>query len=84
MGCENSLRGGYRVDAHPFSISPLPFELDDPVDFGEESIVASLPHIEAGVNPRPALPDQNASWFYQLSCKAFHAQSLSVAVPAVS
>jgi hypothetical protein len=72
------------VYAHLFTGLVLALKFDYSVDLGKESIIASLAHIHARMDPGPALANDDRSRVYQLAIVPFHAEVLWIAVSTIS
>ncbi len=73
------IRGVHNVYAATATI-----ELHEPIDQGEERIVAALPDPVAGLEDRANLPHDDVSGPDLLTAKSLHAATLSVGVPPVA
>ncbi len=72
------------VDTHLLAGLVVALEFHYAVDFGKERIVAALSHIRAGMELRPALPDNDRSRVDRLAVIPFHTEVLGLAVSSVS
>jgi hypothetical protein len=87
LASSDGIGGGlllYRLDADETSDTAFIGELHNAGDLGEERVVFSNAHIVTGFELCSALAHQNRSARYELTCKPLHAETLGVAVTAVT
>jgi hypothetical protein len=58
-------------------------ELHNAGNLGEKRVVFANTNIDAGLEFGTALPDEDRSTGYHLTCKAFHPESLGMTVAAI-
>ena len=76
------LLGGEDADA--LSVAAFPLVPNDTGDLGEEGVVAPDADIDAGMNPRAALTDEDAARRHHLAAVALYAEPLGIAIATVS
>ena len=72
------------MDADHPALAPAIAECHDSVNLGEKRVVLSSPNVKAWVEPRSALPDQDAPARDELPGESLDAQSLGMRVASVS
>jgi hypothetical protein len=73
-----------RINAYPLPRFIQPLKLHPARNQRKKRPIASNSDIEAGVELRSALPNQNVSRFHNLTAETFYAESLSGAIAAVT
>jgi len=71
-------------DHHKLPHRSLVEELDPPRDLGEQSVVLAASHVQAGLNPRAALTDDDRPSRHQLSAESLKPKPLRVRIAPVS
>ena len=82
--CGTVLRSGCRINADPLFRFSYALELHEAIGESKESIVAADTDILARVHPGSSLANKDAPCVYLLASETLHAQSLGIAVPAVT
>src|SRR5438876_3039266 len=77
-------RRSHRVgaDAHEARIT-TPLELHEAVHLREQRVVRADPDVQSGLEPRPALADEDGAARHELAGESLHAEHLGIRVPAV-
>src|SRR5207245_771806 len=75
-----SHRGG--ADAHEARIT-TPLELHEAVQLREQRVVRADPDVQSGLEPCPALADEDGAARHELAGEPLHAEHLGIRVPAV-
>src|SRR5437870_7810238 len=78
------LFSGDRRDADVASALALVLEVDDPVDLGEERVIAADADVLAGIELRAALSDDDRSTGHELAGEALDAEHFRLRVAAVA
>jgi hypothetical protein len=73
-----SLRCFYRFDHHKLAHGTLIQELDPASDLGEERVVLAATNIQAGLDPRAPLANDNGSAGDYLSAERFETEPLRI------
>src|SRR5207249_5105356 len=81
-GCGSLDLGRNRIHANPTPFLRA-FVLHDAGDLGVQRVVLASANVEARVNPRAALADDDAPSRHDFTAEAFDAEILRVAVPPV-
>src|SRR5438552_4591584 len=63
---------------------PPPLELHVAVDVREEGVVVAAADVEARLEPRPALPDENAAAGHELAAEALDPEHLGIRIATVA
>ena len=72
------------LNHHKFPHRSFVEELDSSRDLGEKRVVFAASHVETGLHPRAALPDDNRPARHQLSAESLKPKPLRVRIAPVS
>ena len=72
-----------RVDVDEASLAAPVLVADDARDFGKQGVVAAAADVQAGLDGRAALADEDGAPRHELAVEAFAAEALAVAVASV-